>query len=109
MSAYFLIVTLSAVGVLADFLLKLSTNASSRSTAWILLIAGIVIYSSTAFGWLYVIRHVTLSTLGVWYAISTILFLSIGSVLFFKEGLAGREILGILLAVISLLLLSRFS
>jgi small multidrug resistance pump len=109
MPAYFLIVALSIVGVFADFLLKLSTRASSKLTSWIFLLAGLVIYSSTAFGWFYVIKHVKLSTLGVWYAVSTVLFLTIGGALFFKEQLTIQEITGVLLAVISLILLTRFS
>ena len=109
MPPYFLIVGLSIAGVLADFLLKLSTRSSSKLTLWIFLLAGLVIYSSTAFGWFYVMRHVKLSTLGVWYAISTVLFLTMGSVLFFKEQLTLQEITGVVLAVISLILLTKFS
>ena len=70
---------------------------------------GFCIYASTAFGWFYVMKHVKLGTLGVFYSISTVLFLSLVGAIFFKESFNAYEIDGIILAVIALIELSRFS
>lgn len=109
MLPYILVVILSIIGVFADFLIKLSTQTATRAHSWTLFFTGLVIYASTAFGWFYVIKHIKLSTLGVWYALSTVLFLTIISVFHFKEHLSIYEILGIITAFLSLILLTRFS
>lgn len=101
------IFVLAAVGVLGDSFLKIS--GSGKSVDIKLFIIGFVIYALTAFGWFFVIKYNKLSTLGVFYAISTIIFLLIVGVFYFKESLNSYEIIGIVLAIISLILLGRFS
>ena len=54
-------------------------------------------------------RHLKLATIGVVYAVSMILLLTaIGSVAF-RESLSGYEILGLAMAIGSLILLMRFA
>ncbi len=101
------VVGLALIGVLGDFFIKLSSVKSPANLKIFLL--GLVIYASTAFGWFFVMRHVKLSTLGVFYALGTVLFLTILSVGYFKESLNHYEALGIILAIISLILLARFA
>jgi drug/metabolite transporter (DMT)-like permease len=98
----------SAVGVLGDYLLKLaSAQKSPLRSGWFYV--GFAVYASTAFGWVYVMRHLKLATIGVVYSVSMILLLTgIGSIVF-KEGLNAYEIVGILMAVGSLVLLMRFA
>jgi drug/metabolite transporter (DMT)-like permease len=98
----------SAVGVLGDYLLKL---ASSRSeplrSGWFYL--GFAVYASTAFGWVYVMRHLKLATIGVVYSVSMILLLTAIGAIAFRESLNAYEITGIGLAIVSLVLLMRFA
>lgn len=54
-------------------------------------------------------KYIKLSTLGVFYGISTVLFLTIISVFYFKENLNIYEIIGIVGAIISLILLGKFA
>ncbi|MFH1170208.1 MAG: transporter [Candidatus Vogelbacteria bacterium] len=101
------IILLALVGVLGDFFIKLS--GIKIPADWRLFSIGLIIYALTAFGWFFVMRQVKLSTLGVFYALGTVLFLTLVSTLYFKESLNPYEIIGIILAIISLVLLGRFA
>lgn len=98
----------SAVGVLGDYLLKL---ASSRDrplrSGWFYL--GFAAYASTAFGWVYVMRHLKLATIGVVYSVSMILLLTAIGAAAFREPLTAPEAVGLVLAIASLVLLMRFA
>ena len=72
-------------------------------------IIGLVVYASTAFGWFFVMKHEKLSTLGVFYAVTTVLFLTLVSVFYFKESINAYEIAGIALAIVSLVIMGRFA
>jgi small multidrug resistance pump len=101
-------VGLALVSVGADSILKLSTESTGKNLI-IFFILGLIIYGSTAFGWFFVIKHIDLSTLGVYYSVSTVLFLALVGVFYFKEQINTPEIIGIALAVTSILLLGRFT
>jgi small multidrug resistance pump len=98
----------SAVGVLGDYLLKLaSARANPLRSGWFYL--GFAVYASTAFGWVYVMRHLKLATIGVVYSVSMILLLTAVGALAFRETLKPAEVVGIAMAVGSLILLVRFA
>ena len=98
----------SAVGVLGDYLLKLASNQKAPlRSGWFYL--GFAVYASTAFGWVYAMRHLKLATLGVVYSVSMILLLTAIGAVAFRESLNAREVAGIVLAVASLVLLMRFA
>jgi small multidrug resistance pump len=98
----------SAVGVLGDYLLKLaSTQKQPLRSGWFYL--GFAVYASTAFGWVYVMRHLKLATIGVVYSVSMILLLTALGAVVFRESLNAYEIAGIVMAVSSLILLVRFA
>jgi len=99
---------LSAITVLADSLIKYSSLQNSFS-GWKMLLLGAIIYGLTAFGWFFVMRKIKLSTLGVLYGLSCVILLTLVSVFYFKEKINPLEIIGIVLAIISLLILSRFA
>ncbi|WP_413174171.1 hypothetical protein [Anabaena azotica] len=106
--AILIAVALSSLGVLGDYFLKIaSNNESSLQTRWFLF--GVVILASTAFGWVYTMKHLKLATIGVIYSVSTVVLLALVGVTFFQESLNPYEIVGILLAITSLVLLSAFS
>src|SRR5262245_60373346 len=101
-------VAFSVIGVLGDYFLKL---ASSRDqplrSGWFYL--GFALYASTAFGWVFVMRHLKLATISVLYSVSMVLLLTAMGVLLFRELLNYYELTGIALAVASLVLLMRFA
>src|SRR5215510_15091285 len=98
---------MSAVGILGDYFLKRASEAQQPLTTHSFLI-GFVLYASTAIAWTFVMRHLTLATIGVIYSMCMILFLALMGVLVFNEPLQRSEMLGIILALAALVLLARF-
>ena len=109
-SALAILVTIgfSLVGVLGDYFLKLASEQEySLKSVWFYV--GFAIYASTAFGWVFVMKHLKLATIGVVYSVSMIVLLTTIGVVFFRESLNGYEIAGLVMAIGALVLLSRFS
>jgi small multidrug resistance pump len=77
-----------------------------RSGAFIL---GFVIYASTAFGSVFVFRHLKLATSGGVYAVCLVLALTVLGLVGFQETLRTAEVVGIAMATCSLVLLTRFA
>ncbi|MFH0770739.1 MAG: transporter [Candidatus Peregrinibacteria bacterium] len=105
-TVFFVGIGLSAITVFADALIK-SASSHHAFSGWKLLVAGAFIYGVTAFGWFFVMRRIKLSTLGVLYGVSCVVLLTLVSVFYFREKITTLEIVGIVLAIISLILLSR--
>jgi drug/metabolite transporter (DMT)-like permease len=98
----------SVVGVLGDYFLKLaSEKENSLKSAWFYI--GFVVYASTAFGWVFVMKHLKLATIGVLYSVSMILLLTATGVVAFRETLNYYEMIGLVLAIAALVLLVRFA
>lgn len=98
----------SLVGILGNYYLKLaSANENSLKTKWFYI--GFALYASTAFGWVFVMKHLKLATIGVVYSISMVIFLTAMGIVFFHETLNYYEIAGLILAIASLILLVRFA
>ena len=98
----------SMVGVAGDYFLKLASSEDNPLTSrWFYL--GFVVYASTAFGWVFVMRYLKMGTIGVVYSVSMILLLTAVGVVGFRETLNAQEIVGLILAVASLFLLLRFA
>jgi drug/metabolite transporter (DMT)-like permease len=96
------------VGVVGDYFLKLASQADVPiRTKWFYV--GFAVYASTAFGWVFVMKHLKLATVGVVYSVSMIVFLTLVGALMFGESLSGREVAGVALAIVSLYLLIRFA
>ena len=101
-------IAFSAVGVLGDYFLKLASTQPQplRNPAFYV---GFAVYASTAFGWLFVMQHLKLGTIGVLYSVSMILLLTTVGVVGFGEKLSYPEMAGLMLALASLVLLVRFA
>jgi multidrug transporter EmrE-like cation transporter len=101
-------IAFSILGVIGDYFLKLASSREHplKTGAFYL---GFALYASTAFGWVYVMRHLKLGTIGVLYSVSMILLLTALGATAFRESLNGYELAGITLALISLVLLMRFA
>ena len=98
----------SVLGVLGDYFLKLASTQerSLRSPAFYV---GFAVYASTAFGWLFVMKHLKLGTISVLYSVTMIVLLTVLGVAVFGERLSYPEVAGLLLALASLVLLIRFA
>jgi multidrug transporter EmrE-like cation transporter len=98
----------SVVGVVGDYFLKLASAADSPlRSRWFYV--GFCVYASTAFGWVFVMRHLKLGTIGVLYSVSMVLLLALVGARWFGERLTYAELAGIVLAVAALVLLGRFA
>ncbi|MDO8511047.1 MAG: transporter [Nanoarchaeota archaeon] len=106
--AFLIGIGLSVITVIADVLIK-HASLQNAFSGWQMLILGAVIFGFTAFGWFFVMRKIKLSTIGVLYGVSCVVLLTLVSVFYFKEKITSLEIFGIALAIISLIILSRFA
>ena len=102
-----IIIFLAGVGVLADYFLKISGNGE-KYINYPTFFIGMIIYALTAFGWFYVMKHIKLSTLGIFYSVTTVVLLAFVGVFFFKEQLSIYDIIGIVLGITSIIILARF-
>jgi small multidrug resistance pump len=98
----------SVLGVVGDYFLKVASLSEKplRSAAFYV---GFAVYASTALGWLFAMRHLKLATISTLYSICIILLLTSLGVVVFHEKLNVMEIIGIVLALTSLVLLVRFA
>jgi len=108
MMAVAVTIAFSVIGVVGDYFLKLaSTREQPLRTGWFYL--GFVLYASTAFGWVFVMKYLKLATISVLYSVSMVLLLTAVGALLFRESLNSFEVAGIVLAMASLVLLIRFA
>jgi drug/metabolite transporter (DMT)-like permease len=106
--AVLITIAFSIVGVLGDYFLKLASGRGQPlRTTWFYL--GFALYASTAFGWVFVMKYLKLATISVLYSVSLVLLLTVIGVFVFRESLNSFEMIGIALAVVSLVLLMRFA
>jgi small multidrug resistance pump len=98
----------SVVGVLGDYFLKLaSREEGSLRSPWFYV--GFALYAATAFGWVFVMKHLKLGTFSVLYSVSMVLLLTAVGVVFFREALNYYEVAGLVMAIAALVLLVRFA
>ncbi len=101
-------IAFSVVGVLGDYFLKLASGENdSLKTPWFFV--GFALYAATAFGWVFVMKHLKLATISVLYSVSMVVLLTAVGVGVFRESLNHYEIAGLVMAVAALILLVRFA
>jgi drug/metabolite transporter (DMT)-like permease len=101
-------IAFSVVGVLGDYFLKLaSADEDSLKTPWFYV--GFTLYAATAFGWVFVMKHLKLATISVLYSVSMVVLLTVVGVGVFRETLNYYEMAGVAMAIGALVLLVRFA
>jgi small multidrug resistance pump len=101
-------IAFSVVGVCGDYFLKLaSREENSLSTPWFYV--GFALYASTAFGWVFVMKHLKLGTISVLYSVSMVVLLTAVGVVIFREKLNYAEVAGLIMAIGAMILLVRFA
>lgn len=101
-------VGLALIGVVGDSLIR-RAGAGPKFVDLRWFTIGSVVYISTIFGWFFVMKYLKFSTIGVFYGVSSLLFLVIAGIIFFHERPNPIEIIGIGLAIISMVLLGRYA
>jgi small multidrug resistance pump len=105
--AFFLMIIVALFTVAGDYFLKIAGSGPSIKIKP--LVIGIVIYGSTAIAWVYAMRHLKIITVTVIFMISSLLFAAALGVFAFDERLNRIELLGVFFAVLSIILLYRYS
>ena len=67
-------IAFSVIGVLGDYSSSRKRARTTARTSWFYL--GFVLYASTAFGWVFVMKHLKLATISVLYSVSLVLLLT---------------------------------
>lgn len=108
MIAILVTIALSILASGGDYFLKLaSQNASPYTSSGFFL--GLSAHGIAAAGWVWVLQHLKLAYVGVFYCVSIVLLLSVIGWIAFDEKLRPGEILGVALAIVSLVLLARLA
>ncbi len=105
---YLIILGLTLYTVLGDSFIKRAGNGSTYVN-WKYLLLGLLIYSSTTFIWFFVYKQVKFSIAGTVYGVITALVFALAGVFYFKESISFIEIIGIIMAIASILILGRFN
>jgi len=101
-------VGLSAVTVVADSMLKKATIIKPGTEVVILVLLGALIFGLTAFGWFRVLQKIELLNAAVIYTLSYIILIALVSIFYFKERLLAIELLALIMAIASMVILYRF-
>lgn len=102
-----IVIFLAGVGVLGDYFIKLAGDGS-KYIMWQPFFIGAIVYMITIPGWFYIMKHIKLGSLGMFYSLTTAILLVVIGTIFFKEQLNIVDIIGIILGVTSIILLARF-
>lgn len=103
----FLLLLIEVICIYGDYYIK-KASMEEQWGGWKMLVFGSLLYGVSAIGFFLLMRMFKVFTVGMLHSFGVI-FLSIGLSLFvFKEKITSREILGLVLGVISIFLLIRF-
>lgn len=105
--AFIIAISLSVITVIADYFIKKASVENVVWNKWLL--AGALIYAVSAIGWVFTMKNIKLSTLGVIYGVSCITLLALMSALIFHEKISPVEIIGIVMGISSIALLYKFA
>ena len=72
-----MVLLMSLLALLGDYFLKLAGSKEGVFLEPRLFSLGFLCQGLSLFGWFYVMKHFSLATLGVYYSVSTILFLAV--------------------------------
>jgi len=106
--AVIIVEILCVVGVVADYYLKIAGSGDTFLNTKPFLF-GSLLYAATGFGWFLAMKYMTLVQVGVFYSVSMVLLLTGLGVFKFGETIGTKEGIGIVLALLSLLLTSKFN
>lgn len=103
-----LVIVLTLLTVAGDFLIKKAALRPGFS-GFHFLLAAALIWASTVFGWFFLLRKMELSNANAIFAVGTIIFTIVVTFFYFHEKISFPEIIGFILAVISIYILARFA
>lgn len=102
----FSIYLLTIVTAFGDTFLKRAGQL--KNTNYTYLAIGLIVYALTGAVWFFIYKNTKFSVVGSVYGVATAVIFALVGIFYFKETLRPQEILGLVLAVTSIILLSRF-
>ena len=105
--AIVIVIVLAGIGVVGDYFIKIAGNGS-KYISYPPFFIGMIIYALTAIGWFFVMKHIKLGVLGVFYSLTTVILLVVLGTFVFRERLNVYDTVGIVLGIVSICMLARF-
>lgn len=101
-------ILLGVITIGGDLLVK-EASLHQSFAGWKWLLTGAIIYGVTVLGWFYVMRKVDLPVVGAVYSVATVIALTFLGTFVYREKLSSGEVVGLTMAVGSLVILFRFA
>jgi drug/metabolite transporter (DMT)-like permease len=105
-SAIFVLVPITIATIAGDYCVKTASGSESQNS-YLVLLAGACLYGASAIGWFILMRTHSLATIGVLYSATTIIMLAALGHFVFNEPTNSTQLLGLLLAVVSVLIMNH--
>jgi drug/metabolite transporter (DMT)-like permease len=105
-SALLVLLPITLATIAGDYCVKMASGSQSQNSYFVLL-AGACLYGISAIGWFVLMRTHSLATIGVLYSATTIIMLAALGHFVFKEPTSSTQLLGLLLAVLSVIIMSH--
>lgn len=102
--SFLVLLAIVAVASAGDYLMKIASQKPSGLSSPQLYV-GVLLYGLTGFGWFYLMRFHSLTAIGVIFSAVTIVALTVLGVVLFKEPFGARQVLGVLLAIASVIVI----
>lgn len=101
-----ILVAITLLTLVGDTCIKLASGVAGglRTPVFAL---GMVLYALPAIGWFFLMRSHSLAAIGVFYSASTLVLLALLGTVAFREPFGLREVLGLTLAALSVVVMSR--
>ncbi|MFZ2201896.1 MAG: hypothetical protein WAV56_00715, partial [Microgenomates group bacterium] len=112
-----LLLNMNLIAVVSIYLLTIVTAFGDsflkkagqlKYTNYTFLTIGLVVYAITGVVWFFVYKQTKFSVVGSIYGVATAVIFALVGIFYFKESLRPQEIIGIVFAVTSIVLLGRF-
>lgn len=106
MGTVLILTVVTALTLAGDYFIKLASGNQDglASTAFLL---GAALYALPSIGWFFLMRSHSLAAIGVYYSAAVLVLLAALGYLVFKETLGAREIVGLSLALASVVVMSH--
>ena len=106
MATVLILTIVTALTLAGDYCIKLASGHQGGLASSTFLL-GAVLYASPSIGWFFLMRSHSLAAIGVYYSAAVLILLAALGTLVFKEVLGLREIVGLSLAIASVVVMSH--
>ena len=105
--AFLVGVLMTILTIIGDYFIKKATLQTGIE-GWKFLTIAAIVWASSVIGWFFVFKKMKVTSIAILYNVSGILLLTLVGIFIFKEKVSSIEIVGLLMAIGSLIILARF-